>query len=174
MRLISEEYRSLNENLHQTREDYGIGGHKWADLVTGLAEAIETKDVLDYGCGKSTLAMNIPYAIKQYDPAIPKYSTLPSPADIVVCTDVLEHIEPEMIGEVLNHLQTLVKRVGFFVIATRPAKKKLADGRNAHLIIEPVRWWLNALWDKFEIQQFQLFDGEFLAVVSPKMVNQNA
>lgn len=166
--MITEEYRKLNAELHKTNEHYGTSGAKYVNQISALAMSLQTKDILDYGCGKSTLANNLPYKIKQYDPAIPKYSSLPKPADLVVCTDVLEHVEPELLGDVLNHLKELVLRKGFFIIATRPAKKILADGRNAHLIVEDARWWLAALWDKFKIVGFQDFGGEFLAIVEPK------
>lgn len=165
--MISDEYRKLNEEMHK-KPNYGISGVKYASQVHALALAMQTQDILDYGCGKSTLAQNLPYKIKQYDPAIPKYATLPKPADVVICTDVLEHIEPEMLDEVLNHLKSLVKKKGLFVIATRPANKTLPDGRNAHLIIEDGKWWLNKLWDLFTVKGFQDLGEEFLVIVEPK------
>lgn len=106
---------------------------------------VDSTDILDYGCGKSTLQQQLPFKIQQYDPAVPKYSTLPDPADIVVCTDVLEHIEPDNLGNVLLHIHSLAKKAAFLVIATRPAKKILEDGRNAHLIVKDMVWWLGAL-----------------------------
>lgn len=163
--MLTEEYRSLNKELHQTNENYGSYGKKWADAVFGLANSLGTQDILDYGCGKSTLAKYLPYKIKQYDPAIEKYSESPDPADIVVCTDVLEHIEPEHLENVLADLKRVTKRVGFFVIATRPAKKTLSDGRNAHLIIESERWWLPKICEKFGIMVFNNNEGEFVCVV---------
>ena len=48
--------------------------------------------------------------------------------------ELMEHIEPECLEEVLDNLQWLSLKAVFLVIATRPAKKMLADGRNAHLI----------------------------------------
>ena len=33
----------------------------------------------------------------------------------------------------------------YHLIACHPAKKKLRDGRNAHLIIEQPNWWRNKL-----------------------------
>jgi 2-polyprenyl-3-methyl-5-hydroxy-6-metoxy-1,4-benzoquinol methylase len=166
--MISAEYVKLNADLHASNESYGTSGSKYSQQVAALALSLQTEDILDYGCGKSTLANNLPYKIKQYDPAVKKYNTLPEPADVVVCTDVLEHIEPEFLGEVLDHLQSLVIKKGFFIVATRPARKTLADGRNAHLIVENARWWLNALWDKFKIVGFQDRGSEFLAIVEPK------
>lgn len=166
--LISENYCKLNADLHKSNEHYGTSGAKYAQQVAALAMSMQTTDLLDYGCGKSTLANNLAFKIKQYDPAISKHAALPKPADLVICTDVLEHIEPELLGDVLDHLAQLVIKKGFFVIATRPASKTLADGRNAHLIVEPARWWLNALWDRFNIVGFQDFKGNILVIVEPK------
>jgi 2-polyprenyl-3-methyl-5-hydroxy-6-metoxy-1,4-benzoquinol methylase len=166
--MISNAYRKLNEEMHEAKPHYGVSGVKYANQVAALAMSMQTQDLLDYGCGKSTLAQNLPFKIKQYDPAIPKYSKMPEPADLVVCTDVLEHVEPELLGEVLDHLKQLTKVKGFFIIAARPANKTLPDGRNAHLIIEDARWWLNALWDKFKIVGFQDQIDQFLVIVEAK------
>lgn len=152
--LITEEYRKLNERLHETNKHYGTSGHKWATQVQNLCKMVGSTDVLDYGCGKSTLAQNLPFAINQYDPAIEKYSTPPNPADIVVCTDVLEHIEPDCIKDVLTDICRLTKQLTFLCIANRPAKKTLEDGRNAHLIQENEMWWLGHILPLFHLLQF--------------------
>ncbi len=164
--LITKDYKNLNSKLHESNKAYGVSGKKWAIQISELASVLNTRDVLDYGCGKSTLANNMPFKIHQYDPAIEKYTELPKPADIVVCTDVLEHVEPECLDNVLEHLKSLVNKVGFFTIATRPAKKVLADGRNAHLIQENYRWWLNKLLNNFDIQNFNTNSSEIVVFVT--------
>lgn len=167
--LISEQYRDLNKKLHESNAAYGISGSKWADEVKALAAQLNSNDVLDYGCGKCTLAKSLPELnIHNYDPAIPEHALIPVPHDIVVCTDVLEHIEPECLDAVLDDLQRLTKRAGFFVVATRPAKKVLDDGRNAHLIQKSYRWWLPKFMERFELINFGHMGGEFLVVVAPK------
>lgn len=177
MQFITDEYRGLNKELHERNKSFGVSGQRYTSDVLSLCQVLDTKDVLDYGCGKSTLANNLPFTIKQYDPAIPKYESLPSEADIVVCTDVLEHIEPELIDNVLDHIQSLAKRASFLTIAIGPAIKTLADGRNAHLIQETPKWWMSKLWDRFVVINFcQLKDdsspdwsrSEIRTVVIPK------
>lgn len=145
--LITEEYRQLNSKLHDSNKSYGTSGHLYHEEIRDLASNLGTTDILDYGCGKSTLAMHMPFRIKQYDPAVLKYSTEPKPADLVVCTDVLEHIEPDCLTDVLKHISELTIKVAYFVISTVEAKKFLEDGRNAHLIIGDVRFWVNAIVD---------------------------
>ena len=78
-----------------------------------------------------------PLRIQHYDPAIPDWADAPEPCEMVACIDVLEHIEPELIGNVLDDLQRVTRSIGLFTMATMPAVKVLEDGRNAHLIVEP-------------------------------------
>lgn len=162
--LITEEYREMNKQLHAERQDYGAFGSKWAGHVRELAEALKTSDVLDYGCGKGTLALNLPWPIRQYDPAVPAFADRPEPADLVVCTDVLEHIEIECLDALLDDLRRVTLKVLVSAVATRPAKKKLPDGRNAHLIIQPIEWWLPKLMQRFTLRTLQNVDEEFFAV----------
>jgi len=168
--LISAEYKRLNASLHDDNASYGISGQNWADKVRSLSAKIGTTDILDYGCGKQTLqAALTEFKLKQYDPGITGFDTPPQPADLVVCTDVLEHIEPDLIDNVLNDLQRVTKKMGFFTVATRPAIKFLADGRNAHLIQEPIDWWLPKFHARFKVRQYQDIGGaEFFVVVQPK------
>jgi len=139
--LISEEYRKLNRQLHDSHPGYG-GGFKWADFIKGFA----TGTVLDYGCGKGRLSSLIPDVI-EYDPAIEGKDALPEPADTVVCVDVIEHVEPEYLDNVLKHLISLTKQRMLLVIACRPGNKYLPDGRLAHLIVEDEEWWQRKLME---------------------------
>lgn len=164
--LISENYKELNKQLHETRPDYGISGAKYAEHILEFSRMANTRDILDYGCGKRTLQDALGFDIRNYDPCIPGFDTPPEPAEFVVCTDVLEHIEPECLDEVINDLRRCTKKIGFFTIATRPAKKFLADGRNAHLIQADAKWWLDRLWGTFKVTQFNDFGGEILVIVT--------
>lgn len=150
--LISSYYTEQNRRLHKERPDYGTGGHQWAKTIGKLCEKHGTQDVLDYGCGKESLKAQLPF-VRGYDPCIDGLDAAPDPADIVVCTDVLEHIEPQCIDDVLDDLRRVTRRVLFCAVATGAAQKFLPDGRNAHLIQEDIRWWLPKLWDRFQIRQ---------------------
>ena len=59
--------------------------------------------------------------------------------EFLLCTDVLEHIEPDRIDNVLQYIQFPTKKV-YLMIDTVP-RKFLPDGRNAHLILEQPEWW---------------------------------
>jgi hypothetical protein len=79
-----------------------------------------------------------------YDPAIESFSQLPSPADLVICWDVLEHVEPNCLDSVLAHIKSLAIKSVYLVIATRAdSSKLLPDGRNPHLIVKPAQWWID-------------------------------
>ena len=150
--LISEEYRALNAQLHKDRPDYGRLGHKWSQHIRHIAKQFNVVTVLDYGCGKQTLSEAMPaYFVHNYDPAIPGLDEPPPPSDLVVCTDVLEHIEPDCLDDVLNDLREKTKVACFLVVNCIPASKTLADGRNAHLIQQDYHWWLPRLWDRWRM-----------------------
>lgn len=149
--VISAEYRDLNAQLHRDNLAYGVGGGKHAKTVLRLAEKLKTHSILDYGAGKGGLAKAIPFPIWEYDPAIPGKQESPRPADLVACTDVLEHIEPDYLGGVLADLSRCVKQIGYLVIHTQASKKTLADGRNAHLIQEGAEWWAERLGVFFQV-----------------------
>ncbi len=165
MQLITEQYLELNKKLHEENPAYGTQGKCYIDDVIKLASMFRTQDILDYGCGKSTLSLNLPFRINQYDPAIPKYANPPREADIVVCTDVIEHIEPWCLEEVLNDIERLTRKACFISGSIVAAKKFLPDGRNAHLIQKPARWWMNQLWDLFEVMEFTQFANNFTTVL---------
>lgn len=172
--LITETYRALNHQLHDARPDYGTTAPKYADQVTEIAVAMGAQNILDYGCGKGLLAQALSsmeqapnICFYEYDPAIPGKDVSPDPAELVCCIDVLEHIEPDCLTEVLEDLRRLTTRAAFLTVATRPAKKWLADGRNAHLIVKSVDWWmpqLIALWSPRFLQVVNGGEFTFLGV----------
>lgn len=148
--LISEAYRAANARLHDALPYYGSYGGRHAEQVRALMSRRDCKTLLDYGAGKGGLALAMPdVPVTNYDPVT--FPDEPEPADFVACLDVLEHIEPECFKAVLWHLRSKVLKAGFLTIATRPAKKVLADGRNAHLIVRPPEWWLPKFQKRFSL-----------------------
>ncbi len=152
MPVITDEYRSLNAELHTRRAGYGANGHKWADRIAGYVRESGATTVLDYGTGKGTLVRALRkkgLECAGYDPAMEEWSADPAPADFIVCADVLEHVEPDCLDDVLSDLSRLMRKAGLLVISLIPSDKELADGRNAHLIIQPAEWWMNRLHERF-------------------------
>lgn len=150
--IISKEYIEQNRLLHESRPDYGTSGEKWAKYIDELIENVGFSTILDIGAGKQTLSKALPHRkIVDYDPAIPGLDVEPEPAELTICTDVLEHIEPVHLNAFLRFLKEKTQRRLFIVISTRPAGKTLADGRNAHLIVQPGAWWRARLLKYFQI-----------------------
>ena len=166
--LITPEFRELNAKLHRENLAYGVGGNQEAEMVLKLmAQCPTLKSVLDYGCGKGYLGKTLAFPIWEYDPAIPNKDESPRPADLVVCADVLEHIEPEKLQVVLDDLRRCVKQVGYFVIHTGPAQKHYADGRNTHLIQKDAAWWEAKLSKFFQVGKVRSVGVELHIVVGP-------
>lgn len=160
--LITEAYRKQQEILHKD-PSYGSASVQYAPLVAGVMNHMQVTELLDYGAGKMRLwtalmeqgKVRNQFTYKAYEPADPKHSQAPEPADMVVCIDVLEHVEPECLESVLDDLQRLTKRVGLFTVHTEPAKKTLPDGRNAHLIQQDMCWWLPKFAARFDVHTLQ-------------------
>lgn len=167
MALISEAYREEQKRLHATGK-YGVAARAFGGAVSAMVEANSAHTLLDYGCGskRSLLgALEVPVAYVGYDPAVPGADVDPPACDAVACIDVLEHIEPENLDAVLDHIKAKMLRVGLFSIHTGPAIKVLSDGRNAHLIQEPARWWLAHLIKRWHIQALQPVQNGFVVLV---------
>src|SRR5215213_8036185 len=154
--LITEEYRRLQQELHRN-PNYGIASVEYAPIVAQVLAATGIDVVLDYGAGKGRLGQTLeeiydkPLTIHHYEPAISEWSTPPAPSPLVACIDVLEHIEPELLDNVLDDLQRLTSNIGVFTVHTGAAAKLLSDGRNAHLTQRPASWWLPKFLERFEL-----------------------
>lgn len=157
--LITEEYRRMQQELHKN-SGYGQASLDAAPLVAEVIRRDRVEEMLDYGAGKGRLGEELewlvpwPLRIHRYEPAVPEWSATPEPAGFVACIDVLEHIEPHLLAEVLDDLKRVTAGRGLFTVATGPAMKKLADGRNAHLIQQPASWWLPQILSRFELLSF--------------------
>ncbi len=162
--IITESYRKLNEQMHKDRPDFGARGGIWAQQVADYAKKIGATTATDFGAGKgglkATLRRISPLQVTNYDPAVPEFSAIPEPADLVVSTDVLEHVEPACLIAVITEIQRLAIKGVFLNIACREAKKTLADGRNAHLLVRPPYFWFDTLREFFDIEAYHADQGQ--------------
>ncbi len=177
MATISSEYREQQQTLHQD-STYGRASLGYAPLVINILEKSGFRSISDYGAGKCRLKDELSHFFKSfeyypYDPAFPEYGN-PQPADLAVCIDVLEHIEYDYLESVLEDLKKITSKIGLFTIHTGPAKKVLADGRNAHLIQQDASWWLEKLIPHFDIIQLTPVRRGFWVLVQAKKTKHNA
>lgn len=151
--LVSSEYIPLLVEYHNS--GHGIGGEHRAGRVIEIIAAIDAKSVLDYGCGQGTLVRALlgrghECVFAEYDPGVPCKDTIPKGNyDLVTCTDVMEHIEPEKLDNVLTHIDLLSTKAIYFIISTVKASLTLSDGRNAHLIVKNGPWWVKKIKEAF-------------------------
>ena len=138
--LLIEQYKKI----HLTKR-YGANGDNKAKHIVPHVN-FKVNSVLDYGCGRSNLAgcvadeLGAKKAYK-YDPAIEEYQELlTEKVDLLVCTDVLEHIPEEDLGVVLQEMKSLTDKC-FFSISTRKAFTVLPNGENAHAMVKDANWW---------------------------------
>ena len=153
--LITNDYLAEQKRLH-LNPNYGVASLSFAPIVKQIIKQYAPTSLTDYGAGKCNLqkALGEVKNYQPYDPAFPEYGPA-RPAELVCCIDVLEHIEPECLDDVLDDLKRITMGLGFFSIHTGPAAKTLSDGRNAHIIQESAKWWLPRLCERFQIHQLQ-------------------
>ena len=145
----------LNEyiTLHEKNQDYGASSIQYFDEVCVIIDFLKPKTVLDYGMGKGALLKVLMRRYPDvkfygYDPAIEGHDVLPiAKADLVINTDVLEHIPEEELPEVINQISKISQNA-FFVLNHALAKTILPNGDNAHCTVKPPIWYYN-LFSKF-------------------------
>jgi hypothetical protein len=171
--LITEEYRKMQQQLHEN-PNYGVASIQYAPLVAQVIEQTGAQELLDYGAGKGRLGQTLmqymkrPLKIWHYEPAKPEWSAEAAPCGLVACIDVLEHIEPALLDNVLDDLRRVTASVGVFTVHTGAAVKVLPDGRNAHLIQQGPSWWLPKFLQRFDLVRFDRMQNGFWLIVERK------
>ncbi len=144
---LIEQYR----HIHQTSR-FGVSAHEFQAQIQACVVDLKPDIILEYGCGQSELYRTLetgPARFVRYDPSIPELAQLDiDRADLMINTDVLEHIPAEDLDAVLAHMRSFGDKV-FFNIATRPARRTLPNGENAHCTIWPAERWLPLLQKHF-------------------------
>jgi predicted TPR repeat methyltransferase len=161
-KIVSAEYGEQLKKLHFENNSFGVGNvtAKHYPMIIGLINKKKIKTVLDYGCGKghflSALSKSkIDVQADGFDVASDEYSVLPSKSyDLVVCLDVMEHVEFGALSNVLTEIRDRTSRFFICSVANYPAVKNLADGRNAHVTQMPFGVWFTYFSGFFSISQF--------------------
>lgn len=155
--LISPEYRILQADYHKECDHWGSSGQHWATDVLDFIIKNSALSVIDYGCGKNTLYETVKNDIPEdvswcsYDPCVEAFDAEPPVSDLVISTDVLEHVEPELVENVLDDIAAKCTTGAFLVIFTHPAKHLLPDGSNCHKICKGEGYWRPLLEERFKV-----------------------
>ena len=164
----------MYESLIEATKFHAVNQNNWigealAEYKHNIFEVIKNnniKNILDYGCGKakfhSILFNNkklpgspIGINIDKYDPAVPQYANKPiGTYDLVLCIDVMEHVQEDKVEEVLKDIFSYGNKV-FLTITCYPATQILLNGKNAHYTIKEPDWWKEKL---------KPYDGSYIAV----------
>lgn len=142
------------EEMHKHPKRFR-GGFK-PDVLKCICNAVEFHkplSLLDYGSGKGRQYLEfqqhhawggiLPVC---YDPAYEPFAHRPTYCyDGVICTDVAEHVPEDEVDGFLKDVVGFAIQFVVFDICTRPARKTLPDGRNAHLTVRPADWWLDRI-----------------------------
>lgn len=173
--LCSEEYFEILQHEHNTPNKWGKAAKSRFVQIVEFIKKQQYTDILDYGAGSANrlsgmLESEYPgeFTCTDYDPGIPEISQKPAPHNLVTCVDVLEHVEPDLLNNVLSDLQRVTLKAGYFVISTVPASRILKNGKNAHLIIETAEWWEQQLLEYFEIISVHKTKFDLVVCVVPK------
>lgn len=158
--LFGDSYAALLQRQHaETKWGADCPFRHMKELLP-LLQRVGAKTILDYGSGRESLRNHVqrdglPYLVYCYDPGTNSFNA--PEADVVACCDVLEHVEPELLDQVLEHLFSLAHRAVYLVIALRQAKARMVDGSPQHLIVQPFDFWASKLakyscrWEVFSM-----------------------
>jgi hypothetical protein len=186
-RLISDYMLKMNKVMHEQDKNFGTGVNtdivmsehagRMSVLAGQLIKNHGIISILDYGCGKKEFENRMPVinglTINNYDPCIEGLNDAPEPADIVVCIDVLEHIEFEYLNDVLIDMERLTKKLCYVSVCTSEASKFYSDGQNMHLIQEGFEWWYPRLRKYFDLTEVNTTRKHFNAILQKKQSNGN-
>lgn len=152
----STEYAEILQKTHDERKQGGKawgttghrnGGPQIRDLLNAY-NGVFVKSVLDYGCGQGRLIEYLQQEVKpklkyyEYDPGIRGKDILPvEQVDMIVSTDVMEHVEPEHVDATLRQIFSTAQKAVYLLIACEKCGLILPDGRNAHLSVYETSWW---------------------------------
>jgi hypothetical protein len=119
---------------------------RWLPRVEALAQQLGARTILDYGCGAGRgLSKFSRYPVADYDPGVPGCMAEPQRADLIVSIHALEHVEPDYVDAVINHMADLARKALFIVVSCEPSTKLLPDGSAWHSFVRSAAWWREKL-----------------------------
>jgi hypothetical protein len=167
--MISKEYRDQLRGLHEAQSTWGNGPRGHILRISKWIYDTKITELLDYGCGKGkNIPHMLPISIVNYDPGVPQWDVDPRVCRHLMCMDVLEHIEPEHLDNVLTHIASKFTVSALMSISLAESRDILPDGRNAHILIRPATWWIDTLQRYFTLNTVEFKSNVILVFITPK------
>lgn len=133
---------------------HGMSVLQHTGSIGRFIKSIGAKTLLDFGCGRGDAYRSPDRVYREwglhrpdvtlYDPSFKGINTLPAAGrqfDVVLCSDVLEHVPAEEVDAFVARLFSYAKLGVWASVCTRPAKKFFPDGTNLHVTLQPFSWW---------------------------------
>lgn len=144
---ILREYRKMAAAGDRFR---GLSVLAHAEQIGELVRRYQSQRLLDYGCGAGD-QYRPPHSLHElwgvpmptlFDPSFEHNRPPRGRFDGVICSDVLEHLPSSAVGPLLRVLILLATDWVFASVCCRPASKTFPNGKNLHLTVEPLEWWM--------------------------------
>jgi SAM-dependent methyltransferase len=191
MKSYIQEYKSIFEGgkfirkgQEITLKDYaafdGGGIRSLIDTILTIIADKKSVTILDFGCGtaihwhKHTLVNKTKSLMTvlgekvqgfyRYDPAVDIYSKKPTTKfDLVVCSDVLEHIPDSELQNFIDEASSYVDTGGtlMFSVSTSPSNNSFLSGENMHINIKSPDEWVQLLKKYSTTKISVLFNGKY-------------
>ena len=147
-------------------------GERLVEMAIDKMGMAPPESIIDFGCGPGRAtrklaglgldAVGVDIASNCLDPEIDvpfrEVCLWELPADLKAdwgyCCDVMEHIPPERVNEVLTGIRAATDKGVFFQIAFGDDNFGAVMGEKLHLTIQPPEWWLSTLsayWPNLEL-----------------------
>ena len=152
--MITDEYRETLLEMHSSTEWGTTSGVYSGDTVVEFLKACpDIRTILDYGCGEGSLKKWVEDAgitdkqWTQYDPGIVEFQDRPKGKfDLVITTDVLEHVEEDFLDNVIIDLNALTCKYLFNEIACYLSRAQFAigpyKGQDLHINLKAPDSWM--------------------------------
>lgn len=156
---------NAREKTTTLKESGLLAGESIVVVIKKVFEQVNTRNVvtiLDYGCAnaiewhqpvKFLNGRSLPEVIGEklqgfyrYDPCHPLYSRRPSGKfDIVICSEVLEHVPEEELPSLLEDIGKCLepKGIAIFSVCLTKSSCSFLDGTNFHVTVKPKEWWID-------------------------------
>ena len=175
MNLFNEEYYEDGLKNHVS----GYTNYTWQPTrsipeALDIKERFDFKTCVDYGCAKGYLVHALrllgceaygeeisTYAIDNCHPAVKDYVSEPTDKkyDLLICKDVLEHIQEEDLGAVLNKFKTKSTQFFFGIPLGDDDQFRIREYELdiTHVTKKDEEWWLNL----FKLHGFELVNFSY-------------